>query len=236
MFCLQLVFKGIQKTTLIDFPGQVACTFFLPKCNFKCGFCYNPGLVFDAETGTRISEKEALAFLDERKNFLDGACISGGEPTLHKGLPGFLAKVKAKGLLVKLDTNGSNPEMLKALLEKKLVDFVAMDIKASKEKYSLVCGTKIDLEKISESIELIKKSGIDYEFRATVVPLLEEKDLLEIGKWLNGSKKFVLQQFHNEMPLLDKNLQKLSPYLPEQLKKFAEKLKPFFEKIEVRGI
>ncbi|MDD5162931.1 MAG: anaerobic ribonucleoside-triphosphate reductase activating protein [Candidatus ainarchaeum sp.] len=233
---MPLVFKGLQKTTLIDFPGQIACTFFLPKCNFKCGFCYNPNLVFDEETGTRISEKEALAFLDERKNFLDGVCISGGEPTLHPGLPEFCAKIKEKGLLVKLDTNGSNPEMLKSLIEKNLVDFVAMDIKASKEKYSLVCGAKIDLEKISESIGLIRKSGIDYEFRATVVPLLEEKDLLEIGEWLKGSKKFVLQQFHNEMPLLGKNLQKLSPYSPEQLKKFAEKLKPFFGKIEVRGI
>jgi pyruvate formate lyase activating enzyme len=208
----------------------------LPKCNFKCGFCYNSSLVFDAETGVKISEKEALVFLDERKNFLDGACISGGEPTLHAGLPEFCAKIKAKGLLVKLDTNGSNPEMLKILVEKKLVDFVAMDIKASKEKYSLVCGTKIDLEKISESIGIIKNSGIDYEFRATVVPFLEEKDLLKIGEWLNGSKKFVLQQFHNEMPLIDKKLQKIASYSPEQLKKFAEKLKPFFEKIEVRGI
>ncbi|MDD5148520.1 MAG: anaerobic ribonucleoside-triphosphate reductase activating protein [Candidatus ainarchaeum sp.] len=233
---MALVFKGIQKTTLIDYPGQVACTFFLPKCNFKCGYCYNTELVLGKETGFSMNEKQAFEFLEERKKFLDGVCISGGEPTLHEELPEFIGKVKQKGFLVKLDTNGSNPEMLEALVEAKLVDFVAMDIKAPKEKYEEICGAKIDLKKIEKSIEVIKKSGIDYEFRTTVVPLLSEKGLMDIGEWLNGSKKFVLQQFHNKMHLIDKKLEKAQPYSAGQVKQFGEKLRPFFEKLEIRGI
>ena len=236
-----LVFKGIQKTTLVDYPGQIACTFFLPKCNFKCGFCYNANLVLGKETGFSMNEKQAFDFLDERKKFLDGICITGGEPTLHKGLPDFLAKVKQKGFLIKLDTNGSNPEMLRELIEKKIVDFVAMDIKAPKEKYEEICSAKVDMEKIEKSIEIIRQAGkqglIDYEFRTTAVPLLSEKDLLDIGEWLNGSKKFALQQFHNkkEMVLLDKKLENAVPYSAGQLKQFGEKLRPFFEKLEIRG-
>lgn len=232
-----LVFKGIQKTTLIDFPGRVACTLFLPKCNFKCPFCYNRQLVFDEKTGIEISEKEALSFLKERKNFLDGTCITGGEPLLHPEIEGFCRKVKELGLLVKIDTNGSMPKLLKKLLEEKLVDYIAMDIKASPKKYSLAAGTKVDLDAIKESIGLIMDSGIDYELRMTAVPCLHSKeDFEEIGKWLKGAKRFFLQQFSPSMPLLDPKLEKTRPFSREEMLSFAGIMKPFFKEVAVRGI
>lgn len=154
---------------------------------------------------------------------------------LHKPLPEFCKKLKQKGFLVKIDTNGSNPEMLKELIEKKLVDFLAMDIKGPLEKYPKICSAPIDTEKIKKSAELIKNSGIDYEFRITVLPELEEKDLLEIAEWLKGSKKFVLQQFKNDVALLDPALQKANPHPKEELEKFASALKKFFGSIELRA-
>jgi len=231
-----LSFKGFQKTTLIDFPGKVACTFFLANCNFRCPFCYNASLVFDKGTGFEMDETRALEFLAERKGFLDGVCITGGEPLLHR-LEEFLKKVKALGLLVKLDTNGSRPEALKSLLAAGLLDYVAMDIKASKKGYEKAAGTKVDLEKIGQSISLIRNSGVDYEFRCTVVPSLHnEKGLLEIGEWLKGSKRLFLQQFNSSVPLLDVSLQGTSPFSAEEMRHFAGSLKPFFGEVGLRGI
>lgn len=231
-----LVFKGLQKTTLIDFPGKVACTFFLAKCNFRCPFCYNASLVFDRGTGFEMDETKALEFLAGRNGFLDGVCITGGEPLLHP-LEGFLKKVKALGLLVKLDTNGSMPAELKSLLGNGLLDYVAMDIKASKEGYEKAAGTKVDLEKIRQSISLLKNSGVDYEFRCTVVPSLhDEKGLLEIGEWLKGSKRLFLQQFNSSVPLLDASLQGTSPFSNGEMRHFAVLLKPFFGEVGLRGI
>lgn len=232
-----LLFKGIQKTTLIDFPGKVACTLFLPKCDFRCPFCYNRQLVFDEDTGIEISEKEALGFLKERKGFLDGVCVSGGEPLLHAGVLEFCKKVKKLGLVVKLDTNGSRPALLKKLLEEKLLDYVAMDIKAAPKKYGEAAGTKVDLGAINESIQLLMNSGIDYEFRLTVVPKLHSKeDLLAIGNWVKGAKRFFLQQFNSNVPLLDSSLEGTKAYSSAELLAFAEMLCPFFKETKVRGI
>jgi len=236
VFCL-LLFKGLQKTTLIDFPGKVASTFFLPKCNFRCGFCYNPQLVFDKKTGVEIKESEAIAFLEERQGFLDGVCITGGEPLLHKGLLSFLKKVQKLGLLTKLDTNGSLPVELRILLDEKAVDFVSMDIKASLEKYDKVAGTKVNSKAIEKSVKLIRDSGIDYEFRMTAVPEFHvENDLIKVGNWLKGSKTFVLQQFNSSLKLLDSSLEGSRQYNKKELKKFAEKLAPFFEEVKLRGL
>ncbi len=232
-----IIFKGIQKTTLIDFPGKVACTLFMSGCNFRCPFCYNKHLVFDEDTGVKITEAEVFDFFKERKGFLDGVCITGGEPTLNKDLPAFLKKTKATGLLTKLDTNGSSPEMLKILFEKNLLDFVSMDIKSSKKGYEKAAGIKADLKKIEESIALIKNSGIDYEFRTTLVPKIHsEQDVLEIGKWLKGSKSFFLQQFNSEIDLLDSKLQGTSSFSAKKMQNFAKILTPFFDKVGVRGI
>jgi len=232
-----LVFKGIQKTTLIDFPGKVACTLFLPKCNFRCPFCYNKQLVFDKSTGVEIPEKDALQFLDKRKGFLDGICITGGEPLLHEGIVSFCKKVKDLGLLVKLDTNGSKPALLKELLEQGLLDYVAMDIKACKASYDKAAGIKVDIGAIEQSIEAIRKSSVDYEFRTTVVPSLHSEDcLLRLGNWLSGSKRLFLQQFDSEMPLLDSSLEGSKAYDNPKLQEFAKILQPFFGEVKLRGL
>lgn len=219
---------GLQKLSLIDYPGKTAATVFLIGCNFKCGFCHNPELI--KGNVPEISEKEFFSFLDERKDFLDGVCITGGEPTIHKDLIDFIKKIKEKGFLVKLDTNGSNPEMLKELLGS--VDFVAMDIKTSKEGYNKAVGVNVDLKKIEESVELIKNSGVDYEFRTTVVPsIVDKKDIKEIRKWLKGVKKYALQQFQNKK-VLDKAFEKIEPY--SDFKDFEKILKKYIKNIEIR--
>jgi len=228
-----MIIKGLQEFTLIDYPGKVACTIFTFGCNFRCEYCHNPELIFDDGSET-ISEDEILKFLEERKDFLDGVCITGGEPTLHPDLPDFIAKIKKRGLLVKLDSNGANPEMLKTLIKKNLVDFVAMDIKAPLEKYEKIVGIKIDKKKIQESIDLIRRSGLDYEFRSTILPALHSKeDLIKIGEWLRGSKKFCLQNFVPSKTL-EKKFQKEKGFSSGKLKEFADILKPYFEKIEIR--
>ncbi|MBU2476363.1 anaerobic ribonucleoside-triphosphate reductase activating protein [Candidatus Micrarchaeota archaeon] len=231
-----MILKGLQKTTLIDFPGKIACTLFTAGCNFKCGFCQNPSLIsFDSENS--IEEKEIFSFLESRKKWLNGVCITGGEPTLQKDLPEFCKKIKEKGFLVKLDSNGSNPEMLKKLIKEKLVDYIAMDIKTSQEKYSDLCGVKVDLEKIKQSIELIKNSGLDYEFRTTVLPdFFSKEDALKIGEWLKGSKLYVLQQFRNDLPMVDPEFKNKDPFPPEKLFELKEILESFFVKVEIRNL
>ena len=232
-----LIFKGLQKTTLIDFPGEVACTLFLPKCNFRCPYCYNPKLVFEKDTGQAIPEDEIFDFLEGRKGLLDGVCITGGEPTLHPELPEFCRKVKEKGFLVKVDTNGSNPEMLKQLIDEKLVDYIAMDIKAPIEKYEEVVGAKVDKEAIRESVDLIKKSRARYEFRTTVLPkFISQDDLLEMAKWLKGAKLFAIQQFSLAPEMIDKSLADAKRYSKEELEGFGTLLAGFFEKVEVRNV
>ncbi len=230
-----MIIKGLQKTTLIDYPGKVACTIFTFGCDFRCSYCHNPELVDD--DGTKpINEKQILDFLKERKGFLDGVCITGGEPMLHKDLPDFISKIKKMGFLVKLDTNGTNTRMLEELIDKNLIDYVAMDIKAPLEKYEDVVGVKINKENIQESIKLIREKAPDYEFRTTVVPgLLDKNSILEIGKWLKGTKRFCIQQFR-PIKTLDKTYREKKPYIREELIEFCNLLKPFFNECEIRGI
>ncbi len=231
-----MLIRGIQKTSLIDFPGKIATTLFLDSCNFRCPYCYNIDLVLGTNKLENHTEEEILEFLKSRKKFIDGVCLTGGEPCLHPDLKEFIAKIKNLGLLVKLDTNGTNPEVLKELIEEKLIDYIAMDIKAPLEKYEKVVKRKVDLEKIQESVNIIRNSGIDYEFRTTVVPgLFNREDALAIGKWLKGSRRYFLQQFRSEKTL-DEKFKGKEPYSIEQLKELAETAKPFFEKVEIRGI
>jgi len=227
---------GLQKMTMIDYPGVISATVFLIGCNFKCGFCQNPELACpDLASGlSQISQDDFFKFLDERIELLEGICITGGEPTINSDLPKFIKKIKEKGFLAKLDTNGSNPKVLEKLINEKLVDFIAMDIKTSPEKYEKAINVKIDLKRIEASTELIKDSGIDYEFRTTVVPgIVEKDDIIKIGEWLQGAKKFALQQFQNKK-VLDKNFEKIQPYTEEVLKEFKETLEKYIERVELR--
>ena len=238
---------GLQKLTLVDYPGKVAATVFLIGCNFRCPFCQNPELVDPEKIKNQpeISEEQFFWFLDSEQGLLDGICITGGEPTIHSDLIDFIKKIKDKGFLVKLDTNGSKPEVLSELVDEKLIDFIAMDIKTSidvkiknqKSKiknYDIATEVNVDINKIKRSVELIKNSGIDYEFRMTAVPgLVEKEDIEKIGKWLRGCKKFALQQFQNKK-VLDKEFEKIQPYSEETLKEFKKILEKYIEKVELR--
>ncbi len=230
-----LTIKGLQKTTLVDYPGKVACTIFLPKCNFRCGFCYNRDLVIDYEKLPTISEEEVLAFLKEKKKWLDGVVFTGGEPTLHKELVGFIKKIKNMGFLVKVDTNGTNPEMLEELIDDGLVDYIAMDIKAPLDHYEKVTGVKLDKEKIKESISILKNSPLDSELRLTVVPTLHSKeDIKKIGEWLKGNKRLFLQQFQPDKKMIDISLINVKPYSKEELEEFKEILKEYIYEVGIR--
>lgn len=227
---------GLQKTTLIDYPDKVACTVFLIGCNFRCPFCYSSELVLPEkiELHPKISEEEFFNFLEERKGLIDGVVICGGEPTINEDLPLFIKKIKEMGYGVKLDTNGSNPEMLKKLLDKKLVDYVAMDLKAPEEKYEEAVGIKTDIEKIQKSIDLLKKGSIDYEFRSTIVPSIHNKeDILKMAEWIKGSKKYYLQNFRPEKTL-DPELEKIKPYPEEFLAEIKKEISDFFEICQIR--
>ncbi len=229
---------GLQKTTLIDYPGKIACTIFLIGCNFRCPFCYSAELVLPEKIKNqpRIDEKELFRFLKERREYLEGVVICGGEPTIHSDLSDFLLQIKKMGYLIKLDTNGTHPDVIKKLIDKKLVDYIAMDIKAplEEEKYAVASGVKVDLEKIRQSIALIKNSGIDYEFRTTVVPTIHQlEDLLNIAQAIAPAQKFYLQNFRPEKTL-NENLLQVKPFSETDLEMILEKIKNLFEECRIR--
>lgn len=198
-----MIIKGLQKTTLLDFPGKVACTVFTGGCNFRCPFCHNASLVLHAGEVDEISEEDFFSYISKRKGILDGVCITGGEPLLSTGIEDFIRKIKALGLLVKLDTNGTFPEKLKHLLDEGLLDYVAMDIKNSKEKYALTAGVSKYPEAIDESIALIMEKAPDYEFRTTVVKELHTpQDIVNIAKWINGARHYFLQSYTDSGDIL----------------------------------
>lgn len=229
---------GLQKTTLIDYPKKIACTVFLIGCNFRCPFCYSAELVLPEKIKKqpRISEKDFFNFLKERREYLEGVVICGGEPTIHSDLSDFLSKIKKLGYAIKLDTNGSNPQMIRKLISLNLIDYLAMDIKAplKKEKYQKSNGVKIDLEKIKESINIIKKSNIDYEFRTTVVPTIHTlEDIKQMANDIAPAKRYFLQNFRSEKTL-DKNFLKIKPFSEYDLQKIVEEIKNLFEECKVR--
>ncbi len=230
-----MLLGGLQKLTLIDYPGHLAATVFSVGCNFLCPFCHNPELVDPQKIKKQplISSKEIFDFLVQRQGLLEGVCITGGEPTLQNDLPEFIADIKKLGFLVKLDTNGTNPSMLERLLNENLLDYVAMDIKAPLEKYKKVAGESVRLENIVRSVELTR-SAPDYEFRTTVLPILHsKKDLMSIGKWLQGAKKYFLQQFQASK-CLDSAFLNEKPYELEKLVKICNTLKMFFDECSIR--
>jgi len=233
-----MLIGGLQKSTLIDYPAKVACTVFLIGCNFRCPFCYSSELVLPEKIKKqpKISEKEFFAFLKERRGLLDGVVICGGEPTLHPGLIEFIKKIKRLGFLVKLDTNGTNPALLSEFFKLRLLDYVAMDVKAPlrKQSYEKAAGVKVDLAKIKKSIALIKNSGVGYEFRSTVVPTLHAKaDVLQMAQDLSPARAYFLQNFRPEKTL-DPRFSKIKPYPQAFLQTIYREIRPLFERGGVR--
>lgn len=223
---------GMQKLSLLDYPGHTAATIFTEGCNFRCPFCHNATLI-STEESSPLGTNEVISFLLKRRGLLDGVCISGGEPLLHNDLAYFLRQIKDLGFLLKLDTNGSFPDRLQDLLNEGLLDYIAMDIKAAPEKYSQACGVTINFGDIQKSVNILMKGRTDYEFRTTMVQELQQpKDFLEIAHWLNGAKKYYLQAFKDTGNLLQSGLHSYSKDEAEQIK---TQLASHFEFVELRG-
>jgi pyruvate formate lyase activating enzyme len=233
---------GWSKTTLLDFPGNVASTLFLEGCNFRCPFCHNPDLVLPEGEGRQVSIdlEEILSYLATYSRMLEGVCLTGGEPLLQAGLAELCKQIRGLGLQIKLDTNGSLPERLEPLLDASLLDYVAMDIKGPPAKLTSIAGTGIPEDALIAATEatigLLQAAAVRYELRTTVVPgLLDESDLFAMGEWLEGGHRFVLQQFRPGKTL-DPIFQDLPPYPAQFLNEQASKLSTFFLQCEVRGL
>lgn len=186
---------GLQKNSMVDYPGKLSAVVFTQGCNMNCGYCHNRCLIGPNQKEDLYSEDGILAFLEKRRGLLDGVVVSGGEPTLQKDLESFLIRVRSMGYPIKLDTNGTNPTLLKELIDRHRVDYVAMDIKAPLCKYRQVCCSPVDTQKLSESITILKAGKVDYEFRTTYTPELSDEDLKDITNTIRGAQKYVLQQY-----------------------------------------
>lgn len=226
---------GLNKTTLLDYPGKVAATVFLGGCNFRCPFCQNSSLVLNPSAQPEIPVKEVLSFLKKRQGILEGVCVTGGEPTLSPDLPELLQEIRTLGYPIKLDTNGTHPELLKTLAEQNLIQMTAVDIKACPDNYPSLCGlVHPDLDAVKETVEFLKNGALDYEFRTTVVrELHSEKDFIEIGQWLTGAKAYYLQAYRDSEEVLQPGF---SSYTQKELEHFREILKRTIPLVELRGI
>lgn len=225
---------GLQKTSLLDYPDHISAIIWTIGCNFRCPFCYNKKLVF--EELSVIPEKEIFDFLEKRKNVLEAVVITGGEPTLQNDLFDFIRKVKDMDYLVKIDTNGTFPNRIDELIKNNLVDYIAMDVKAPKEKYEKLSGVKVDIGSIEKSIEIIKNRSVGYEFKTTFVPtLLEKNDIVEIAKWLKNSKRYYLQNFEKNSPFISKEMENVKPYSKEYMYETLNEIKSYFRYCDVRG-
>ncbi|KXG78658.1 anaerobic ribonucleoside-triphosphate reductase activating protein [Thermotalea metallivorans] len=223
---------GQEKTSLIDYPDKICTVYFTAGCNFKCPYCHNGSIV--RGEGNAIEDREIFSFLQKRKKFIDGVCISGGEPTLYPDLYEFVQKIKEMGFLIKLDTNGTNPFLLKRLLEEKWIDYVAMDLKAPLEKYETVVKVPVDPEKIRSSIHMIMNGNVDYEFRTTVCKeLLLEEDILAMAQEIKGSKRYYLQNFRDGDTILE-GKGRFTPYDREVLEAVKQRIEGLFDICRIR--
>lgn len=228
-----MLISGLQKLTLLDYPGRIAATVFLGGCNFRCPFCHNASLVLGGND-IRISEEELLAFLKSRAGKLQGVCITGGEPTLYRELPSLIYNIKELGFLVKLDTNGTNPELLNSLIVNGYIDYCAMDIKSSKEKYHILSGVdNLDIKPIERSVEILLSSEIEYEFRTTVVnPYHTKEDFQKIGEWIRGARAYFLQGFRDSGDIISPSC---TGYDTKTLAEFLSAVTPYVPNAQIRG-
>ncbi len=228
-------FSGFQKLTLLDYPEKTACTLFTAGCNFRCPFCHNAALVTHIDNSNFFTEEYVLDYLKKRTGVIDGVCITGGEPLMHPELPEFIKKVKELGFLVKLDTNGSYPERLANLIDNGIIDYVAMDIKNSKEKYLETADCdKNNLLNVEKSVELLKMGKIDFEFRTTVVREYHTvEDIKSISEWIAPAKKYFLQNFIDSGDIIKNNL---SAHDRETLELMRSSAQDMIPNVEIRGI
>lgn len=226
---------GFQKTTLLDYPGHIAATIFLGGCNFCCPFCHNKDLVLRPNEVPTIAEAAVFSVLKKRQGILDGVCITGGEPTLQPDLSDFIKEIKKLGYLVKLDTNGYRPAVLKKLCEEHLIDYVAMDIKHAPDKYNMIANVpEFSIEPIRESVEFLKNGPIPCEFRTTVIKEFhKEEDFSAIGKWLEGAEQYFLQSYKESEQVISPGFH---AYAKEELKHFCSILSKNIKKIGIRGV
>ena len=234
-----MLIGGIQTLSLLDFPEKISAIVFTVGCNFRCGFCHNPEFVDPNQikklTKDFIPEEKFFKFLESRKGFLDGVVVSGGEPTIHLDIIPFIEKIKNMNFLVKLDTNGTNPIVIKKLLEKKLIDYIAMDIKNIITEYNDICGAKVNLENIKKSRDLILNSGISHEFRTTVLQNFHNKEkITEIAKFCQGADRYTIQNFRPEKTL-DEKFNTFYGFLPEQLAEFKVLAKKYIKNVIILG-
>jgi len=237
---MKLVIKGFIQTSLLDWDGKIVSTLYTPHCNFRCPYCQNAGLIINPEKLETISFKVIEDYLRRNNKWIDGICLTGGEPCMNEDLPEFIQKIRELDVMVKLDSNGTFPDMLADVIEKKLVNYIAMDVKAPLDfsSYSKSTGIKnpLILEKVKDSIRLIMDSDIDYEFRTTVVPTLhEEEDILRIAKFIKGAKKYAMQNFSAQGEILDPKFEKIKPYSIEKLNKIQKLVSPYVKECVVRG-
>ena len=225
---------GLEKLSLVDYDGFVAATVFTGSCNFRCGFCHNSALVLDYNTLPPIAESDILNYLKKRKGILEGLCITGGEPTLNPDLPEFIKKVKDIGYSVKVDTNGTNPEMVKLLAAEDLADYFAIDIKNDRENYAKIIGfEKFDTAKIEKTVEFLLSGKVKYEFRTTLISEYHKtENIKKIGEWIKGADKYFMQKFKSGDNCIS---QDLSPVSEETAKEFAEIMRPFVKAVNLRG-
>lgn len=227
--------QGLQKVTLLDFPGRVACTVFLAGCNFRCPFCHNASLVTHVDPSAIIPREEVLSFLEKRRGVLDGVCITGGEPLLAPDLDSFIREIKELGYEVKLDTNGSNAERLKSLVSSGMIDYVAMDVKNAPEKYGMTIGIDgYDLTNIFQSVDYLLSGAVPYEFRTTVVREFHKReDFEEVGQWLKGAQRYYLQGFVDSGDLIQPGLR---AYTKEIMEQALEIVRKYIPAAELRGL
>lgn len=233
----EMVIKGFVKTSLVDWDGNVVSVLFLPNCNFRCPMCHNYDLILNPDRYPNIDYSDIENYLLENSDFIDGVVITGGEPTLSRYLEDLCRKLREINVKIKIDTNGYNPDRLIGLIDKKLVDYIAMDIKAPLEKtiYSKTAGVNVDIKRIKRSIDIIKNSNLDYEFRTTAVPIfLGAEEIIDISKSISPAKRFVIQQFVPENAM-DEDLRKVKPYDREFLKEIAQECKSYIKEVVVRA-
>ena len=229
--------RGIYKTSLIDYPGKISMVLFSGGCNLKCKYCHNPDFAENRENLESFTNNEVLNLLNERKNLIDGVTLSGGEPTLNHNIDDFIKDIKKMGLSIKLDTNGLKPDVVERLTSKKLLDYTAVDIKTSPDKYEDLTNTKIDFSKIVESINILKKSNSDYEIRTTCVPGFTGIDDFKVIKEFTGKvKRYYLQKFVSSIPLIDDSLKDLKPYSKNDINDFREFVQTFSETCDIRWV